>query len=322
MAGRSPDPDARPFSESAELTVIIVSYKTRDLTLKAVETLIGNSPGVAMRIVLFDNASGDGSAEAVAAAFPEVEVIANPENIGFASANNFVARSVSTDWLLLLNPDTETYPNAIARLLAFGKAHPEAGISGGRTLYPDGRLNPSSCWQRMTPWSVLTSALGLSRRFPDSPLFNAEAMGGWRRDSVREVDIVVGCFLLIPTALWRRLGGFDARYFMYGEDADLCLRARVLGYRPMITPDAEIMHLVGASTSNRADKAVAVLRARTTLIRDHWPGWQVPIGIGLMWLAAAMRGLGSLVARRPEERARLRRVWRERGDWLPGFGPK
>jgi GT2 family glycosyltransferase len=90
----------------------------------------------------------------------------------------------------------------------------------------------------------------------------------------------------------------------------------------MITPDAEIMHLVGASTPDRADKAVAVLRAKTTLIRDHWPSWQVPMGIGLMWLMAAMRGLGSLIARRPEQRARLRRVWDERGDWLPGFGPK
>ena len=322
MAGESSDLDAKPILAIAELTVVIVSYKTRDLTLKAVETLIDNSPGVAMRIIVFDNASDDGSAEAVAASFPNVEVIANPENIGFARANNVVAAAASTEWLLLLNPDTETFPGSIARLLAFGKAHPEAGIVGGRTLYPDGQLNPSSCWKRMTPWTLLTAAFGLSRRFPHSPLFNAEAMGGWDRDSVREVDIVVGCFLLIPTALWRRLGGFDERYFMYGEDADLCLRARALGYRPMITPDAKIMHLVGASTPDRADKAVAVLRAKATLIRDHWPSWQVPMGIGLMWLMAAMRGLGSLIARRPEQRARLRRVWDERGDWLPGFGPK
>lgn len=305
-----------------EITVIIISYKTRDLTVRAVETLIANSPGVAMRIVLFDNASGDGSAEAVAAQFPQVEVVAHPDNIGFARANNEVAATATTEWLLLLNPDTETHRDAIANLLRFGKQHRGAGIVGGRTVYPDGSLNPASCWQRMTPWTLLTSALGLSRAFPRSRLFNPEAIGGWKRDTVREVDIVVGCFLLIRTALWRELGGFDPRYFMYGEDADLCLRARALGYRPMITPDAEIMHLVGASTANRAGKAVAVLRAKVTLIRDHWPAWQVPIGIGLMWLTAAMRRLGSFFATRPEERRRLRRLWDERRQWLGGFDAK
>jgi hypothetical protein len=303
----------------AVLTVIIVSFNTRELTLKAVETLLANSPGIAMRVVVFDNASGDGSAEAVRAAFPTVEVIASDVNIGFARANNQVAATATTEWLLLLNPDTETYENAIESLLGFGIAHPEAGIVGGRTFYPDGRLNPASCWRRMTPWSVFSSAVGLAKLFPRSPLFNWEAMGDWQRDSVREVDIVVGCFLLIRTSLWRRLDGFDRRYFMYGEDADLCLRARALGYRPMITPDARIMHLVGASTAKPADKAVAVLRAKVTLIRDHWPAWQIWLGIALMWLMAAMRGLGSLVARSPSERARLRQLWLERRSWLKGF---
>lgn len=308
-----------PAPGEAEVTVVIVSYKTRDLSLKAVETVIDNSPGVAMRIVFFDNASGDGSAEAVSSRFPQVDVIANDENIGFARANNLVANTARTDWLLLLNPDTETYPDAIANLLAFAKTHPEAGIVGGQTRFPDGGLNPSSCWQRMTPWSTFTSAVGLSSIFPNSALFNSEAIGGWKRDTVRHVDIVVGCFLLIRLELWKKLGGFDRRYFMYGEDADLCLRARKLGYRPMITPDARIMHLVGASTANRAEKVVAVMRAKATLVRDHWPRWQVPLGLGMLWLWAAMRGVASLVAPRPDRRARLRYLWSERKYWLAGF---
>lgn len=90
--------------------MIIVSYNTRELTLKAVETLIENSAGVAMRIVVFDNASADGSAEAVAQRFPEVEVIASPENLGFAAANNRVGATATTLWLCLLNPDTEPIP--------------------------------------------------------------------------------------------------------------------------------------------------------------------------------------------------------------------
>ena len=95
----------------------------------------------------------------------------------------------------------------------------------------------------------------MSRLFKQSVFFNPEAIGGWKRDTVRQVDVVQGSFFMIPTALWRRLGGFDRRYFMYGEEADLCLRAATLGYRPMITPDAQIMHLGGASEPERRQDA-------------------------------------------------------------------
>ena len=314
--------DSQPLATNrtyAEITVIVVSYNTRDLTLKAIETLLASSPDLPMKVVVWDNASHDGSAAALAQAFPTIEVIASPENVGFARANNRVAETVTTPWLCLLNPDTETYPDAIRNILAFGKAHPEAGLVGGRTVFPDGSLNPASCWRKMTPWTIFCSTLGLHRLFPNSDLFNREGMGGWQRDSVREVDIVVGCFLLCSTELWQRLGGFNERYFMYAEDADISLRARALGYRPMITPDAQIMHLVGASTSNKAEKVCAVLRAQCTLIRDHWPKALVPVGLFQMWLWGASRGLGSLVSPNPATRARLRHIWQGRHLWLAGF---
>lgn len=319
MNDLSPARDIRAALAEPEVTVIMVSYNTRALTLRAVETLIENSPGLAMRVVVFDNASADGSAEAIAARFPDIEVVAHPENIGFARANNLVAEGVTTPWLCLLNPDTETHVDAITNLVAFAKAHPEAGIVGGRTVFPDGSLNVASCWRRITPWTLFTQTVGLNRLFPNSDLFNREAIGGWRRDSVREVDIVVGCLLLTSTDLWRRLGGFDTRYFMYGEDADLCLRARALGYRPMITPDAEIMHLVGASTKKHADKVCAVMRAKATLVRQHWPSWLVGLGIAQLWTWALARRIGAALARSPDEKARLAQPWQRRRDWLAGF---
>lgn len=306
-------------SETPEVTVIIVSYNTRELTVAAVRTLLENSPGLAMRVVVFDNASADGSAEAVAAAFPQVEVIANSDNIGFAAANNRIAGQATTPYVCLLNPDTETHANAINALLAFAKAHPQAGIVGGRTVFRDGSLNPASCWRMMTPWTLFTSTVGLARLFPNSGLFNREAIGGWRRDSVREVDIVVGCLMLVPTKLWRQLGGFDERFFMYGEDADLCLRARALGYRPTITPDATVMHLVGASTKRHADKVCAVMQAKSTLIRRHWPRWLVPLGIAQLWLWGLVRGLVSTIHPDAGQRSRLRQIWRDRKRWLAGF---
>ncbi|MEM9269456.1 MAG: glycosyltransferase family 2 protein, partial [Pseudomonadota bacterium] len=133
------------MTQDPDLTVIIVSYNTRDLTLKALETLYANTTRTAFHTVVLDNASGDGSADAIAAAFPQVELIRSEENLGFAKANNVVAAEATTEWLLLLNPDTEVHPNAIDHLMEFALAHPQAGITGGRTVFPDGSLNIASC---------------------------------------------------------------------------------------------------------------------------------------------------------------------------------
>ena len=309
----------------ADLTVIIVSYNTKALTLAALRTLYDTTRHTAFRCVVFDNASRDGSADAVADAFPQAELIRSAENVGFAKANNMVAASAQTEWLLLLNPDTEVHAGAVDNLMAFGRAQPQAGIYGGRTVFPDGRLNIASCWGRITLWSTVCSAFGLTAAFPNTRLFNPEALCGWARDSVRQVDIIVGCFLLIRRELWDRLGGFDLRYFMYGEDADLCIRAARLGYGPMITPDAEIMHIIGASSTTRPDKQLLLVKGRVTLIRDHWPAWQVPLGIGLMWFRVWMRFAASwamqLLCRKGagEKYALWARVWAQRADWLRGY---
>jgi GT2 family glycosyltransferase len=306
-----------------ELTVIVVSYNTKSLTLRALETLYENAGDVRMRVILWDNASADGSADAVAAAFPQVDLVRCPDNLGFAVANNRASEMVRSEWMLLLNPDTETYPNAIAALLDFAKANPRAGIVGGRTVFPDGSLNPASCWNRISVWSLISNAFGLAAAFPQSPIFNVEGIGGWKRDTVRHVDIVVGCFLMIPTALWRELDGFQAKYFMYGEEADLCLRAAKAGYRPMITPDAQIMHLVGASTPQFGRKLVQLLQARATLIHDHWSPATRWFGLALLALwsfnhmvkSAMMRMLGKGNATHDA----WLELWRDRARWLKGY---
>ncbi len=312
--------------ETPELTVIMVSYNTRELTLMALQTLFENAGPISMEVILWDNDSKDGSADAVAKEFPNVVLVRSPDNLGFAAANNEAAKMASADWLLLLNPDTETHPNAIKNLYDFAVENPKAGIVGGRTVFPDGSLNPASCWSQISPWSILCSAFGLTAAFPKSRIFNPEAFGGWKRDSVREVDIVSGCFLMLPTQLWNKLGGFREKYFMYGEEADMCLRAKRLGYQPMITPDAQIMHLVGASTTLRSDKVVSLQRARATLIRDHWPKWKVPVGLALMWQWAANRSffyaLLGLFGRGSVGRKTWSYVWQEREIWLGGYKSK
>ncbi len=313
----------RPIMTSpAEVTVILVNWNTRDLTLRCLETLFDNTPDLNMRVIVADNASRDGSADAIAERFPQVDLIRNDENLAFGRANNEAIERVDSEWVLLLNTDTEVHPDAVNSLLAFSKRHPEAGITGGRTDFPDGSLNPASAWNKMTVWSLFCYLAGFSIVFRRSSLFNPEAIGGWKRDTVRRVDIVQGSFFMIPTALWRKLGGFDRRYFMYGEEADMCLRAEAMGYRPMINPDAEIMHLGGASAPSGA-KLVQVWTARTTTIRVHWPKLLVPVGLAELWLACASRALARATL------GKLRRqslgkndwvmMWSKRREWMRGY---
>ncbi len=309
----------------AELTIIIVSFNTKTLTLTCLSTLFANTHVARFHVVVFDNASSDGSADAIAQQFPQVELIRSKQNIGFAAANNHVAQIAKSEWLLLLNPDTEVFHAAIDNLLAFAKDNPQAGITGGRTVFPDGSLNIASCWMRITPWSMFCLATGLTTMFRNSPFFNPEAIGGWQRDNIREVDIVVGCFLMIPRHVWIELEGFRPKYFMYGEEADLCLRARKLGYRPAITPDAEIMHLVGASSPKIADKTALSAKARMTLMSDHWHRSLIPFGRAMLWAWAALRLVAAKVLTiiAPQKGKAVfqkwQSVWQKRDFWLAEY---
>ena len=155
----------------------------------------------------------------------------------------------------------------------------------------------------MTLWSLFCRASGLTGLFPRSALFHSEAYGGWARDSVREVDIVTGCLLLIARTTWDRLGGFDRAFTMYGEEADLCLRARALGARPMITPEATIIHYGGASETVRADKMVRLLRAKRELVTRHFGPLSRPLAAGLLMLwplgRAVLLGVAARLTRNP-----------------------
>src|SRR5262249_52669728 len=235
------------------VSIIVVSYRTRELTLECLRSIARETVGVSHEVLVVDNASGDGSAAAIAQEFPDVKLIALDGNVGFARANNIAAGEARGRYLLLLNPDTVVIDRAIDRLLEFAAEHPQARIWGGRTLYADRTLNPTSCWRRMSLWNVFCRTAGLTGLFPRSQLFNSECYGRWDRSTVRDVDIVTGCFLLIERDFWQRLGGFDARFFMYGEEADLCLRAAKLGARPAVTPNATIIHYGGASEQVRSE---------------------------------------------------------------------
>jgi GT2 family glycosyltransferase len=165
-------------------------------------------------------------------------------------------------------------------------------------------------------------ALGLTTLVPRNPIFDPESLGSWKRDSVREVGVVTGCFLLSPKAVWDELGGMDERYFMYGEDADLAMRARTAGYRPLHCPDAELVHEVGLCSETPVHKTLLLYRGKASLVRTHWHGPAKYLGLFFLaagtGLRAALSTLVSLV-RRGEGGGRWQTLWRERGTWLRGY---
>lgn len=313
-------------SIEVEVTIIVVSYCTLTMTLECLDSIYEQTRATKYEIRAVDNASGDGSADAIAERFPRIRLFAQKENLGFAIANNLAATSAKGKYLLLLNPDTLVLDHAIDRLVAFAREHPDAGIWGGRTLFADGKLNPTSCWGRMTLLSLFFFACGFTRAFHNSRIFNREAMGNWQRDTVRSVDVVTGCFFLIERSLWQRLGGFDPTYFMYGEEADLCLRAHKLGAKPIICPEAQIIHYGSASDPLSSEKRIKVYAGKVTIMRTHWSYLGAKVGTWLLLLACLNRYIGFTIVghiRGQQSTIQKGRDWRDtfrqRGRWTRGY---
>ncbi|MEM8712082.1 MAG: glycosyltransferase family 2 protein [Planctomycetota bacterium] len=262
----------RPSGE-VDVTAVVVSYRTREITLECLRSFIAELGELRADLIVIDNDSPDGSAEAIAELFEKTDhpslrtqLVASKENLGFGAACNLGAKDARGRYVLMLNPDTVTLRRGVERLVQFADAHPEARMWGGRTLHLDGTLNPASAWAQPTPWSSLSCALGLASRFPNSALCNPEGYGGWDRDTVKEVEIISGCFMLVEAELWRGLEGFHPDFWMYGEDADISLRARASHRaRPLIDPNSEIVHIGGASESVREDQMVRLFSGKAQL---------------------------------------------------------
>src|SRR4051812_3005654 len=179
-----------------DLSIIVVTHNTREMTIECIRSILEQTTRVRYELIVFDSGSTDGSSEAISERFPSVKLMTSPRDLGFGKANNIAAKGAEGTRLLLINPDTVVLDHAIDRLNDFADMTPECRIWGGRTVFADGSLNPASCWKFATLWSVFCWAVGLNL-FKGSVVFNSEAYPDWKRDSVRSVDIVSGCFFLI-----------------------------------------------------------------------------------------------------------------------------
>lgn len=311
--------------EVKPLSIIIISYNTCEMTLKAIRTLYENTL-MPFELIVIDNASDDDSVQEIQKVFPDVILIANEDNIGFAAANNQAAKLAKGELLLLLNPDTEVLDKAVDHLYQFAVNNDECLIWGGRTLFADGSLNASSCWMQQSLWSLFCQAIGFTSIFRKSSVFNPEAIRLRETDTEKNVDIVSGCFFMVDAKLWKAMDGFNLKYFMYGEEADFCLRAtRMKNAHPKVTSKATIIHHGGASEKNKADKIIKLLKAKMSLLNDHLPNRKKYFAQALLKLWPYSRYLAFSLLKilrviDSEERLTIwKLVWQKKNEWARGW---
>ncbi|GIW00313.1 glycosyltransferase family 2 protein [Roseiflexus sp.] len=253
-----------------DLSIVIVNWNTRDLLRACLASLHNAARRIACEIIVVDNASTDGSIEMVRAAFPRVRLMALPENVGFARANNIGFAQAQGRYFLLLNPDTWLPPGALDEMIALMDQMPNVGILGPRLLNADGSLQPS-CSRFPTPLNIALDCWGISRIAPQNRMLSRFKMTWWAHDEAREVDQPSGACLLVRREAWHEAGPLDERFFMYFEEVDLCWRVQRAGWRICFTPTPQITHYGGQSSLQNLDARIVQRYASLVLFfRKHY----------------------------------------------------
>jgi len=206
-----------------DVSIIVVAWNVRELLQNCLRSVFQETKDIEFEVIYVDNGSADGSVDMVRKEFPPVRIIENRENQGFIRANNQAIEVAKGRYVLLLNSDTIVLQNAIAKTVRFADSQPQAAAVACRVLNPDGTLQ-QNCFRFYSHLNMLFSATFLSSAFPKNRIFNRKIYAGWNYDSVREVDIVVGCFSLVRMEAIKQVGMMDEDFFVYGDDADWCLR--------------------------------------------------------------------------------------------------
>jgi len=311
-----------------DLSIIIISFNTRDLLRRCLTTALQESEGLAAETIVVDNISRDGSPDMVRQEFPQVRLICNDANIGFGPANNIGFAHARGKYVLLLNSDAFPEPGAVRRTIEHMESEPKLGIVGGRLLNPDGTSQPSA---RMFP-SVLRDFLilsGLSTKYAKSRFFGQPDRTWSDLDVPADVDWVPGAYFCIRRDVLERVGYFDEAFYFYYEEVDLCRRVQRAGYVVRYLPDVRVLHLGGESAKgvkhldfSSKGSQLTLWRMRSGLLyyRKHHglAAWQVRL-MESTW--HALRHLRNQVSREPQRKLKaqesqvviklLRQAWHD-----------
>jgi len=253
-----------------DLSILIVNYNTRELTLAAIRSVYASVTDYRYEVILIDNHSSDGSVEAIRRTYPQVKLIMNAENVGFARANNQGIRQASGRYILLLNSDTVIQPDTLDIMLDFMDRHPKVGASGCKVVLPDGSLDKACRRGFPTPSASFYYIMGLSKLFPHVPRFNQYQLGYLDPDEEYPVDSLVGAFMLVRREAIDQAGLLDESFFMYGEDIDWCYRLKQAGWQ-IYYPKTSIIHYKGAGKKYKPPRIVYEFhRAMILFHRKHY----------------------------------------------------
>lgn len=296
---------------SPPITVAIVSWNTRDLLARCLESFQADADQGLAEVWVVDNASSDGSADLVRERFGWVNLIASEENLGFGPALNVVANRTGSDWLVLANADIAIHPGALQVLLETGERDPRAGAIAPRLVMPNGRTQHSIMGFPTIPFTLL-NAVGFFRI--DSPIADRYAFPErWNMTRRRRVPWALGAFLFVRRAAWDDVGGFDDEQWMYAEDLDFGWRLRDGGWATRYEPEAVAEHEVAASTSQQFGTERAPVWQRATyacIARRRGPAYARTIAV-INLLGAVARWPAKLArARHHEDPAEARAGYR------------
>ncbi len=231
-----------------ELSIIIVNYNVRYFLEQCLYSVRRAVRDIRAEIRVVDNHSADGSMDVLPRLFPEVIFYHNTSNLGFARANNQALKDCKGDYVLFLNPDTLVAETTLTRALAFMHEHPAAGALGVRMLDGRGQFLPESKRAFPSPLVSLWKLTGMAKIFPKSGFFNRYALGNLDPLKNHPVPVLAGACMLARKSILDRLGGFDERYFLYGEDIDLSYRIRAAGFENWYIGEDTILHFKGESS--------------------------------------------------------------------------
>ncbi|MFZ1497259.1 MAG: glycosyltransferase [Saprospiraceae bacterium] len=273
-----------------QLSVIIVNYNVRYFLEQALLSVRKASRGLAVEVWVVDNNSVDSSVAMVREKFPEVRLIANTQNTGFAVANNQAIRQASGKYVLLLNPDTVVEEDTFQKCIGFMDAHPLAGALGVKMIDGSGKFLPESKRGFPTPFVAFCKTFGLSALFPKSKLFNQYYLGFLSENETHKADVLAGAFMFMRREALDKVGLLDEAFFMYGEDIDLSYRIVQGGFDNYYFADTTILHYKGESTKKGSLNYVKTFyQAMIIFAKKHFKGNQAWLFVAMLHAAIYLR---------------------------------
>lgn len=254
-----------------DLSIIIVSYNTKEFLRECIDSIKGTSRGFDYEIIVVDNASSDNSLEMLKIKFPDVIVIKSKNNIGFSKANNLGVKKSRGRYVLFLNPDTVIYKNSLFGIVKFMDEHKEAGAATCKLLMPDGRLDDAIHRGFPNPWNSFSYFSGFSKLFPSSKLFGGYNLGWMDLSKTHEIDACAGAFMMVRRQAGEKIGWWDEDYFFYGEDLEFCFKLKEIGWKIYFVPSVSALHYKGVSGGiKKNSKKITTANLETKKRATNW----------------------------------------------------